>query len=118
MTFYCNICFKSFATIQALKSHEHSNIHTLKILQKNTSQQNIICHYNGIDVYFEFCGIFYAVNEILSNADNASSCIFKFNPEFIVDEDCTEYQVYSEYYMGEWWHRAESKIPAAAKLLG
>jgi len=41
MAFYCNICSKSFATIQALKSHERSNIHTLKILQKKISQQDV-----------------------------------------------------------------------------
>ncbi|GBB92920.1 hypothetical protein RclHR1_20830001 [Rhizophagus clarus] len=92
----------------------HDNLHN-----PNSSYKRIkVCHYNDIDYYFEFCGIFYTVNEILSNADNASSCVFKFNPEFIVHEDGTEHQVYSEYYMGEWWHRAESKIPAAAKLLG
>ena len=50
-----------------------------------SADQHIYC-YNDIDYYFEFRGIFYAVNEILSNADNASSCVFKFNPEFIVDE--------------------------------
>jgi hypothetical protein len=39
MTFYCNICFISFATIQDLKIHERSNINTLKILQKKIYQQ-------------------------------------------------------------------------------
>jgi hypothetical protein len=53
----------------------------------NSSYKRIkVCHYNDIDYYFEFRGIFCAVNEILSNADNATSCVFKFNPEFITDE--------------------------------
>lgn len=42
MNFYCDICFKSFTTIQAFKSHERSNKHLLKILQKESKnlQQN------------------------------------------------------------------------------
>ncbi len=42
MSFYCDICFKSFSTIQAFKSHERSNNHSLKILQKikKNHQQN------------------------------------------------------------------------------
>jgi hypothetical protein len=42
MNFYCDICFKSFTTIQAFKSHERSNNHLLKILQKaNENPQQI-----------------------------------------------------------------------------
>ena len=42
MSLYCDICFKSFATIQAFKSHKRSNNHLLKILQKENEnfQQN------------------------------------------------------------------------------
>ncbi|GES88237.1 hypothetical protein GLOIN_2v1488090 [Rhizophagus clarus] len=66
----------------------------------NSSYKRIkVCHYNDIDYYFEFCGIFYAVNKILSNADNASSCVFKFNPEFIVDEDGTEHCILNTIWM-------------------
>ena len=34
----------------------------------------------------EFCEIFYAVRELLSNIDNASCCVFKFSPEYTTDE--------------------------------
>ena len=55
--------------------------------EPNSAYQRIkVCHYNDIDYYFEFRGIFYAIRELLANADNASSCSFKFSPEFITDE--------------------------------
>jgi hypothetical protein len=55
--------------------------------EPNSSFQRIkVCHYNNIDYYFEFREIFYAVRELLSNIDNASCCIFKFNPEYTTDE--------------------------------
>jgi hypothetical protein len=42
MNFYCDICLESFATIQGFKSHECSNNHALKILQRSNEnfQQN------------------------------------------------------------------------------
>ena len=42
MTFHCDICFQFFTTIQGFKSHERSNKHLLRILQKTQEnfQQN------------------------------------------------------------------------------
>ena len=45
MTFHCDICFQFFTTIQGFKSHERSNKHLLRILQKtqgNIQQNNKI----------------------------------------------------------------------------
>ena len=42
MNFYCHTCFRSFTTIQAFKSHERSNNHLLKILQKKGPNLEVI----------------------------------------------------------------------------
>ena len=58
---------------------------------------------DDIDYYFEFRGIFYAIRELLANVDNVSSCVFKFNPEFITDEvsknnsKCSKYNFLCNY---------------------
>jgi len=69
------------------KSASQARKYIDNLYNPNSSYQRIkVCHYNDIDYYFEFRGIFYAVSELLANADNASCCVFNFNPEFITDK--------------------------------